>query len=94
MEEKNSFTYTRIAEAIDYIQTNFQQQPRLEEVAYAMHLSPAHFQRLFTAWAGTSPKKFLQFTSLEYAKWLLKDKQASLFDATFETGLSSVWRIW
>jgi len=93
MEEKNSFTYTRIAEAIDYIQTNFQQQPRLEEVAYAMHLSPAHFQRLFTAWAGTSPKKFLQFTSLEYAKWLLKDKQASLFDATFETGLSSTSRL-
>lgn len=93
MTEKTSFTYTRIAEAIDYIQANFQDQPRLDEVAQAMHLSPAHFQRLFTEWAGTSPKKFLQFTSLAYAKWLLKEEQASLFEATFETGLSSTSRL-
>ncbi|WHT40590.1 MULTISPECIES: methylated-DNA--[protein]-cysteine S-methyltransferase [Myroides] len=88
-----TLNYTRIAEAIEYIQTNFKRQPRLEEVANALHLSPAHFQRLFTAWAGTSPKKFLQFTSLEYAKWLLKEQQVTLFDATFETGLSSTSRL-
>ncbi|WP_158961790.1 methylated-DNA--[protein]-cysteine S-methyltransferase [Myroides fluvii] len=91
MEE--SLNYTRIAEAIEYIQANFKRQPRLEEVASALHLSSAHFQRLFTAWAGTSPKKFLQFTSLEYAKWLLKEQQATLFDTTFETGLSSTSRL-
>lgn len=91
MEE--SLNYSRIAEAIEYIQSNFKRQPRLEEVANALHLSAAHFQRLFTAWAGTSPKKFLQFTSLEYAKWLLKEQQATLFDATFETGLSSTSRL-
>ena len=91
MEE--SVNYTRIAEAIEYIQANFKRQPRLEEVAGALHLSPAHFQRLFTEWAGTSPKKFLQFTSLEYAKWLLKEQQATLFDTTYETGLSSTSRL-
>ncbi|MDR0223727.1 methylated-DNA--[protein]-cysteine S-methyltransferase [Myroides sp. TSA_177.3] len=88
-----ALNYTRIAEAIEYIHTNFKRQPRLDEVANALHLSPAHFQRLFTEWAGTSPKKFLQFTSLEYAKWLLKDQQVTLFDATFETGLSSTSRL-
>ncbi|WP_413514040.1 methylated-DNA--[protein]-cysteine S-methyltransferase [Myroides odoratus] len=93
MAEKTSFNYMRIAEAIDYIQANFQHQPRLEEVAQAMHLSPAHFQRLFTEWAGTSPKKFLQFTSLAYAKWLLKEEQVTLFEATFEAGLSSTSRL-
>lgn len=93
MSDTASLNYTRIAAAIDYIQANFKQQPRLEEVAQALHLSPAHFQRIFTEWAGTSPKKFLQFTSINYAKWLLKEKQASLFDATFETGLSSTSRL-
>lgn len=93
MQDQATINYTRIAQAIEYIQTNFKQQPRLEEVASALHLSPAHFQRLFTEWAGTSPKKFLQFTSIAYAKWLLKEKQVSLFDATFETGLSSTSRL-
>lgn len=93
MKNQSSLNYTRIAQAIEYIQTHFKQQPRLEEVARALHLSPAHFQRLFTEWAGTSPKKFLQFTSITHAKWLLKEKQVSLFDATFETGLSSTSRL-
>lgn len=57
-----------------------------------MHLSPAHFQRLFTEWAGTSPKKFLQYISLTHAKNILKQDR-SVFDATFETGLSSTSRL-
>lgn len=85
-------TYDRIAQAIAYIQQNFQQQPQLGEVAAHIHLSPAHFQRLFTDWVGTSPKKFLQYTSVEYAKNILK-QQGSVLDATFETGLSSTSRL-
>ena len=84
--------YDRIAQAIDYIQQNFQQQPQLDDVAAHIHLSPAHFQRLFTEWVGTSPKKFLQYTSIEYAKQILK-KQGSVLDATFESGLSSTSRL-
>ena len=85
--------YQRIAQAITYIQQNFQQQPQLDEVAAHIHLSPAHFQRLFTEWVGTSPKKFLQYTSIEYAKQILKQEQGSVFDATFATGLSSTSRL-
>ncbi|RZM59966.1 cysteine methyltransferase, partial [Klebsiella pneumoniae] len=81
--------YERIAQAIQYIQQNFQQQPQLDEVSAHIHLSPAHFQRLFTDWVGTSPKKFLQYISVEYAKQILKQEQGSVFDATFATGLSS-----
>lgn len=91
--EDNILDYNRIAQAIDYINQNFKQQPNLDEVAAFLHLSPAHFQRAFTQWAGTSPKKFLKYTSIEYAKWLLKEKQASLFDTTFELGLSSTSRL-
>ncbi|WP_042874153.1 methylated-DNA--[protein]-cysteine S-methyltransferase [Acinetobacter haemolyticus] len=85
--------YERIAQAIQYIQQNFQQQPQLDEVAAHIHLSPAHFQRLFTDWVGTSPKKFLQYISVEYAKQILKQEQGSVFDATFATGLSSTSRL-
>ena len=85
--------YQRIAEAIKYIQLHFQEQPSLEEVAEHVHLSPFHFQRLFTEWAGVSPKKFLQYTSIKYAKQVLKNEQATLFDATHETGLSSPGRL-
>lgn len=85
--------YQRIAEAIAYIQNNFQRQPQLDEIAAHIHLSPAHFQRLFTEWAGTSPKKFLQYISIEHAKKVLKQQQGSVFDATFATGLSSTSRL-
>jgi AraC family transcriptional regulator of adaptative response/methylated-DNA-[protein]-cysteine methyltransferase len=93
MNTENNINYQRIAEAIDYIKANFKDQPDLEQVAEKIHLSPFHFQRLFTDWAGVSPKKFLQFISLEHAKTILKDKQATLFDAAFETGLSGTGRL-
>ncbi len=88
-----SIHYNRIAEAIDYIKANFKTQPNLDEVAAKVHLSPFHFQRLFTDWAGVSPKKFLQYISVEYAKGILKDKQSTLFDAAYETGLSGTSRL-
>jgi len=56
METQQEINYSRIAEAIEYIKNNFKQQPNLDEVAEQVHLSPTHFQRLFTEWAGTSPK--------------------------------------
>lgn len=91
LNEKNN--YYRIAQAIAYIQANFKSQPNLDEVAEAVHLSPFHFQRLFTEWAGTSPKKFLQYISVQYAKSLLTERQATLFDTTVQIGLSSTSRL-
>jgi AraC family transcriptional regulator, regulatory protein of adaptative response / methylated-DNA-[protein]-cysteine methyltransferase len=93
MNEQEQINYNRIAEAIDYIQTHFKEQPDLDAVAAKLHLSPFHFQRLFTDWAGVSPKKFLQYTSIQYAKNILKDNQTTLFDAAFETGLSGTGRL-
>ncbi len=93
METQASINYNRIAAAIDYIKTNFKSQPNLDKVAQEIHLSPAHFQRLFTEWAGTSPKKFLQYISVAHAKKMLQEQQTTLFDAAFETGLSSTSRL-
>jgi AraC family transcriptional regulator of adaptative response/methylated-DNA-[protein]-cysteine methyltransferase len=84
--------YERIEKAIVYLKENFKAQPSLDEVAQQVYLSPFHFQRLFKDWAGVSPKKFLQFLSVEYAKDLLK-QNLSLSDASFETGLSGTSRL-
>jgi AraC family transcriptional regulator of adaptative response/methylated-DNA-[protein]-cysteine methyltransferase len=93
MTEQEKINYNRIAEAIDYINTHFKEQPSLDDIAERVHLSSYHFQRLFTDWAGVSPKKFMQYISIEYAKQLLKDKQATLFDTAHETGLSGTSRL-
>jgi AraC family transcriptional regulator, regulatory protein of adaptative response / methylated-DNA-[protein]-cysteine methyltransferase len=93
MNIQENINYTRIAEAIEYIKTNFKEQPNLDEVANKINLSPFHFQRIFSEWAGTSPKKFLQYTTIEYAKKLLKENQATLFEAAYETGLSGTGRL-
>lgn len=93
MTTQSNIHYNRIAEAIEYISSNFRLQPNLDEVAAQVHLSPAHFQRLFTEWAGTSPKKFLQYISVEHAKKILEKERATLFDTAYETGLSSTSRL-
>ncbi|HEX8328311.1 MAG TPA: methylated-DNA--[protein]-cysteine S-methyltransferase [Hymenobacter sp.] len=84
--------YQRIAAALDFLRTNFQAQPSLEEVAAQAHWSPFHFQRKFQEWAGVSPKKFLQYLSLDHAKGLLR-QQASVAEAAYATGLSGTGRL-
>jgi AraC family transcriptional regulator of adaptative response/methylated-DNA-[protein]-cysteine methyltransferase len=84
--------YQRIATALAYAKANFQSQPSLEELAAQAHWSPFHFQRKFQEWAGVSPKKFLQFLSLDHAKQLLR-QHASVAEAADETGLSGTGRL-
>jgi AraC family transcriptional regulator of adaptative response/methylated-DNA-[protein]-cysteine methyltransferase len=84
--------YQRIAAALTYLRANFQRQPSLEAVAAQANWSPCHFQRKFQEWAGVSPKKFLQYLSLDHAKHLLR-QQHSVADAAHETGLSGTGRL-
>ncbi|MDP4261407.1 MAG: methylated-DNA--[protein]-cysteine S-methyltransferase [Bacteroidota bacterium] len=92
MNTKDSYKYSQVASAIEYINKNYVQQPDLDKIAKEIHMSPFHFQRTFTEWAGVSPKKFLQFITVEHAKNIL-DKKASIFDAAFEAGLSGTGRL-
>jgi AraC family transcriptional regulator of adaptative response/methylated-DNA-[protein]-cysteine methyltransferase len=92
MKAQEEINFNRIAEAISYIKANFKTQPGLEEIAEQVNLSPFHFQRLFSEWAGTTPKRFLQYISIGYAKEMLKENQ-SLFDTALETGLSGTSRL-
>jgi len=84
--------YSRIEKAIAYINHNFREQPSLEEISTAVNMSPFHFQRLFSEWAGVSPKKFLQYVSLRYAKHLLQ-RNTTLMNVSNEIGLSSSSRL-
>ncbi|MFU1858752.1 methylated-DNA--[protein]-cysteine S-methyltransferase [Sphingobacterium sp. NGMCC 1.201703] len=83
--------FQRIAKAIHFLQENFRTQPTLGQIASHVYMSEAHFQRMFTAWAGTSPKKFLQYISLNHAKSLLKEN--NIAETTFQLGLSSSSRL-
>lgn len=86
--------YQKIAQAIAYIQANFEHQPDLAKVAAHVHLSPYHFQRLFTQWVGVSPKKFLQYITLAHAKSLLMTRpKTTLLEASDTLGLSSSSRL-
>ncbi len=93
MADQEQVNYRRIAEAIAYIRAHFKEQPSLDEIADAIGLSPYYFQRMFSDWAGVSPKKFMQYLSVEYAKTLLKDERATLLDTAYETGLSGTSRL-
>jgi AraC family transcriptional regulator, regulatory protein of adaptative response / methylated-DNA-[protein]-cysteine methyltransferase len=84
--------YLRIEQAILYLENHYKDQPNLEEVASNIGLSEYHFQRLFTRWAGVSPKRFLQFLTKEGAKDLL-DQSENLLDTTHQVGLSSLGRL-
>jgi len=84
--------YVRIEKAILFLQDHVYDQPGLEEVAEHLHLSPYHFQRLFKRWAGITPKRFLQFLTLGYAKQLLRENRNNL-ETTYRSGLSSPSRL-
>ena len=90
--DQNQIDYERIEKAIHFICDHFKEQPSLETIAKAVHISPYHFHRMFSQWAGVSPKKFMQYISLDYAKYLLKERVA-LMDAAYETGLSGTGRL-
>lgn len=90
---EDTFNYQRIEQAILYLEKNFHHQPELGDVAEKVHLSPFHFQRLFTEWAGISPKRFLQFLTVGFLKNKLESSK-SIMDAAADAGLSSQSRVY
>ena len=84
--------YERVERAIQYIRQNVDQQPDLTAVAAHIGLSRYHFQRLFQRWAGVTPKRFLEYLTVEQAKALLQQSK-SVMDTSLETGLSGPGRL-
>jgi len=90
---ETNINYKRIEQAIRYLEENVQRQPELDEVADNVHLSPFHFQRLFTDWVGISPKRFLQFLTVDFLKGKLQETR-NLVEAAEAVGLSSQSRVY
>ncbi len=84
--------YRRIARALEYLEQHYLDQPNLDEVAQAVGSSPTHFQRVFQRWAGVSPKRFVQYLTLQHSKRLLEDSEP-LLEAALESGLSGPGRL-
>lgn len=89
---QDQFAYDLIAEAIRHLEDNTGDQPSLEAIAARIGVSPTHFQKMFSQWVGVSPKRYLQYLTLDHAKGLLRDR-FTVLDATMETGLSSPGRL-
>lgn len=90
---EQDINYQRIEQAIQYLEKNFQRQPELDEVAEQVHLSSFHFQRIFTDWAGISPKRFLQFLTVDFLKAKLIESK-NLVEAAESAGLSGQSRVY
>ena len=84
--------YDRVERAIRFLEENFRRQPGLAEVAAHSGLSEFHFQRVFSRWVGISPKRFLQYQTIEHARQAL-ERSRSVLAATYEAGLTSASRM-
>ena len=90
--EKQTHDYELVKHTLAFISENWRDQPSLDTLADQAGLSATHLQRLFTRWAGLSPKAFLQAVTLDHARGLLRDS-ASILDASYELGLSGPGRL-
>ncbi len=84
--------YETVARAIRYLRAHATQQPTLQELAQAVHLSEFHLQRVFAQWAGISPKRFLQYLTKEHARQALREAQ-DVLAVSQASGLSGAGRL-
>lgn len=90
--ERQLQDYARVEAAIEWLRAHQHEQPGLTELAAAMHLSEFHLQRLFSRWAGISPKRFVQCLTVAHAKQQLADS-ADVLSASHAAGLSGPGRL-
>ena len=87
-----TYHYQTISRAITFIRSTLIQQPKLEQIAGSVGMSPYHFQRVFTEWVGMSPKRYQEYLTLGFSKELLQ-KRHTLLDVTLNMGLSGTSRL-
>lgn len=91
-ETETGYHYQLMRRAIDLIDSDAGKGMTLEDIAREMHMSPAHFQRIFSRWAGVSPKRYQQWLTLDHAKSLLANRHTTLETAD-AVGLSGSGRL-
>lgn len=88
-----TINYYRIEKAISYLTANFRSQPDLDEIAQKVNLSPFHFQRMFLDWVGLTPKKFVQYLTLDHLKKEIQHT-SNVIEVAEVGGLSSQSRVY
>jgi AraC family transcriptional regulator of adaptative response/methylated-DNA-[protein]-cysteine methyltransferase len=84
--------YERVEKVIQYLIDHHAEQPGLESLAKVIGLSKFHFQKIFSRWAGVTPKMFLKFLTAHDAKTLLR-RSTNALDVSFQIGLSGPGRL-
>lgn len=90
---QDSDDYDVVRQVIEYLTIDYKEQPSLDAIASDLGYSTTYLQKIFTRWAGLSPKAFLQSVTLDHAKRLLRDGNLPLLEASYELGLSSPARL-
>lgn len=90
--DNEDYSFALVGRLLTWLAANYRDQPTLEDIAREAGLSPYHLQRLFTRYVGVSPKKYIQYLTLDHAKQVLLDS-SSVLDAAFEAGLSGPGRL-
>lgn len=85
--------YAIVKQVIELITVDYREQPSLEVIASQLGQSPTQLQKVFTRWAGLSPKAFLQAVTLDHAKRLLHQEELPLLETSLEVGLSGPSRL-
>src|SRR6478752_2675153 len=85
--------YETVRRVIELITEDYRDQPSLEDIAARLNQSPTQLQKVFTRWAGLSPKAFLQAVTLDHAKRLLRQEDMPLLETSIEVGLSGPSRL-
>ncbi|KRD72873.1 bifunctional helix-turn-helix domain-containing protein/methylated-DNA--[protein]-cysteine S-methyltransferase [Ensifer sp. ENS10] len=85
--------YDTVSRVIEMLTEDYRDQPSLETVAHRLKQSPTQLQKVFTRWAGLSPKAFLQAVTLDHAKRLLRQEDMPLLETSIEVGLSGPSRL-
>ncbi|GGZ15952.1 methylated-DNA--protein-cysteine methyltransferase [Echinicola pacifica] len=91
--QEQNINYRRVEQALEYLLDQHKSQPKLEDIALQSHLSPFHFQRIFSDWVGVSPKKFIQYISLHQARKSLRTSSRNLQETSAALGLSGSARL-
>lgn len=91
-DESDDYGFALVGRLLNWLAEHYREQPSLDAIAQEAGLSTYHLQRLFTRYVGGSPKKYVQYLTLDHAKRAL-DESRSVLDTAFDTGLSGPGRL-
>ncbi len=88
--EENSAHYRQVMQAVEFIESNYQNDYSMEDVAAAAGLSPSYLTRQFSAYLGSTPIAYARQYRVNRAAELLLETDDSLSSIAAATGYRSL----